>query len=175
MKYEIELDVEDEDTVLVFTPNHPDGVFAPIKPIKEELKPPERWRADKGGCYYYISANGLVHRQTELYTVSDDMLYNISNYYRTREEAGFESGHQKIINELKLYIAKNISKERLPYWILTCDMTLSIDNMSVYPLRTFTMGHPFVFETKEDAEAAVNAIGKERLIKYLFRIKEEKE
>lgn len=80
-----------------------DGVIAYSKPTLEEFNildsdwleeiPEEykRWRADKGGLYWYVSsyseARGATCSSMELYCSTDDYRRSIGNYFKTEAEA----------------------------------------------------------------------------------------
>lgn len=67
-------------------------------PEKKEVRK-KRWRAEKGKCYKYVSIYGYVSEKTDYRNTSDDELYRIGNYFRTREEA--EEVSQKFKEILK--------------------------------------------------------------------------
>ena len=46
-----------------------------------------RWRAEKGGEFYYFGNNFKVFLNTEHNTWLEDAIYNTFNYFRTREQA----------------------------------------------------------------------------------------
>jgi hypothetical protein len=64
-----------------------------VKAIKSESPPtvqavqPERWRAEKGGEYYFVTVSGEVNGFKDGYHIADDNIYNSGNYFRTREAA----------------------------------------------------------------------------------------
>lgn len=47
----------------------------------------ERWRAEMNAKYYFVNGSGNVIAYLEADTVTDNMRYNIGNYFRTKEEA----------------------------------------------------------------------------------------
>lgn len=55
-----------------------------LKAEQAEVKP---WRAEKGENYYHIGPRGNIFVDNEILHTIDDELYNIGNYYRTRELA----------------------------------------------------------------------------------------
>ena len=48
---------------------------------------PKRWRAEIDGKYYIINDRCVVKEDIEHELMSDDLYYNIGNYFRTYEEA----------------------------------------------------------------------------------------
>lgn len=52
----------------------------------EELKfEPIRWRAERGGKYWYIGDNGEIHESTDIHSCFDNGRYNFCNYFQTKE------------------------------------------------------------------------------------------
>lgn len=48
---------------------------------------PERWRAEKGEIYYYISSNCIICNVMDTHDGNDRENYSMGNYFRTEEEA----------------------------------------------------------------------------------------
>lgn len=48
---------------------------------------PKRWRAERGGHYWYVDYFGTVSEIYESFEYFDEKLYSIGNYFRTFEEA----------------------------------------------------------------------------------------
>jgi putative uncharacterized protein FNV0866 len=71
-----------------------------VNKINEKYGIPKRWRAEKYKEYFYIGETGLVRVDKDIFSYGDDMLYNLGNYFKTKEEA------QKIID----------SKEWQDFW-----------------------------------------------------------
>lgn len=46
-----------------------------------------RWRAKKGGCYYFIDVNLTVKSIDDTYSTFDNELWDAFNYFRTKEQA----------------------------------------------------------------------------------------
>lgn len=52
------------------------------------VKPKEvRWRAERGGEYFFVQGHGKVEYVNDNHDAWDDGHYSIGNYFRTREEA----------------------------------------------------------------------------------------
>lgn len=67
---------------------------------KQEIKKSDkRWRAEKGGRYYYIDTNDKtsVRNNTDIRYEDDDDSYNVGNYFQTQEEA------ERAIEKIKIY------------------------------------------------------------------------
>lgn len=54
--------------------------------LLEEYKLP-RWRADKGGCYYFITSEGNISQTYESFTATDNVRWDCKNYFETHGEA----------------------------------------------------------------------------------------
>lgn len=121
----------------------------------------ERWRADAGGHYYYISANGKVCQDKESAVPwADDARFTLGNYFKTEEDAGrvlkylsalavvqedangfvpdWEDGEQK-----KWYIESNYYYANR----LDVDFTERVQRTGAFSL-------PY-FKTRNDAEASI--------------------
>jgi hypothetical protein len=53
---------------------------------KVTIKSP-RWRAEKGGKYFYVCSLDGISYENDDYGYSDNRNYNSGNYFRTEEEA----------------------------------------------------------------------------------------
>lgn len=73
-------------------------------PEKKEVEMIPRWRATKGGFYYYLSNFADVIKNEETNDVLDNFRYNLGNYFRTREAA------QEVVDKIK-EIFKNSKAE----------------------------------------------------------------
>jgi len=52
-----------------------------------EVDKPKRWRGDKHELYYYISAEGNLHTDTDHGFKADNFRFKTHNYFRTGDEA----------------------------------------------------------------------------------------
>lgn len=130
--------------------------------------PNERWRAEKNGDYYFVNAEGRVYLDKEDGMVDDDMRYAIDNYFRTKEQAEFEAERLRVISELRKCATPPSefdwdSCEERKYTILLESNEVKIDFFCFY------QSSDLYFKTKEQAEEAIRAVGKDRIIKYYFR------
>lgn len=64
-------------------------------PEKKEVEKIPRWRATKGGFYYYLNSFADLIREEETNEILDDFRYNIGNYFLTQEAA------RKVADEIK--------------------------------------------------------------------------
>ena len=68
-----------------------------LKESQEEEQEHKRWRAIKNEDYYFILANGSVDTNNEDCSLYDNKLYDIGNYFKTKEEA------EKNVEKIKIY------------------------------------------------------------------------
>ena len=67
-----------------------------VKKINDKYGIPKRWRAKKGGKYFFISGLLNIDSYNEGFDGTDDELYDLNNYFKTEEEA------EIMIEKLKL-------------------------------------------------------------------------
>lgn len=63
------------------------NILEKVNKINEKYGIPKRWRAEKYKEYFYIGETGLVRVDKDIFSYGDDMLYNLGNYFKTKEEA----------------------------------------------------------------------------------------
>lgn len=136
----------------------------------------KRWRGEKNDVYYSITGDGkIVDARESVYTCDNDF-YQIGNYFKTKEEAEFELNKRLVYQKLKDYALehnegeidwKNSDQEK---WVIFCD---NQSECLVYRDRytLYDIGQIY-FSSYEIAREAVEAIGKDRIKKYLFNINE---
>lgn len=71
-----------------------------IDVVNEKYGIPKRWRAQAGNLFYYITSDGYVESDYEDFSDENMDMYNLGNYFQTKEEA------QKVID----------SKEWQEFW-----------------------------------------------------------
>jgi hypothetical protein len=57
-----------------------------LKDWFEEITEYKRWRAERGGAYYYIYNSGQIDFSCDYGDMKSDYLYKIGNYFKTEEE-----------------------------------------------------------------------------------------
>lgn len=60
-----------------------------------------RWRAKKGGYYYFIDVNLTVKSIDDTYSTFDNELWDAFNYFRTKEQA--EEAAKRVKETLRKY------------------------------------------------------------------------
>ena len=140
---------------------------------KDENKEEEtnkRWKPNWGENYFRIDAfDNIISLEWEN-DAFDNKYYNARNIYKTKEEAEFEIERRKIMTELQNYADEHNGKITHPsdtYWLRfdEDDMSITVDYESYLP----PVG-TVLFSDEGTAYNAVEAIGEDRIIKYMFRI-----
>ena len=147
--------------------------------IEKSNKAVLRKRVKRGNKYYCISPNQrsgncIINYYTERKNWTNNIHYNLGNYFHTRDEAEFAYHKQIILQTLKDFALKNNDREidwndeeqvkyeiaynRLEdkFFIWSCGLAHSIGG--VY------------FTSKKVTKQAIESIGKENIKKYLFGI-----
>ncbi|MGL5050649.1 MAG: hypothetical protein ACRC6E_08515 [Fusobacteriaceae bacterium] len=65
-------------------------------PVSALTRP--RWRALKGGVFWYVSAFGIATKGIDYYSICDDTLNKVGNYFKTEEETE-ESRFYKVFHD----------------------------------------------------------------------------
>lgn len=146
-----------------------------IKLIKKaNQKSKKRWRGEEDDHYYFISDCGEIICDYEEKFDGDSYHYQSGNYFKTEEAAEFELNKRLVYQELKDYALehnemsfdwKNGSQLK---WVIFYDDQSKCLNYD-YWYTHYYIGQIY-FYSKETAQEAVEAIGKDRIEKYLFNI-----
>lgn len=146
-----------------------------LEELKEELKqkeflplPNKRWRGVTDDKYYYIGVEGAIRSCTEDAHVIDGLRYDFGNYFRTEEEARFEVERLKVIAELREYATSANDFDWKDSYNKKYMIVLESDEVKADYFCSCQTSDLY-FKSKEQAEDAIRAIGRERLVKYYFR------
>lgn len=142
--------------------------------IEPKPKPKTVWDLKKGDKYYTFGFDGSITTFEYGNDRHDKALIEIGIGYVTEEEAKFERERLKVEAEMIKYGGTrdmmSLGNSHHPKHIITysnSNKALSISNR--YELNY--QGVIF-FETSEDAQNAIDKIGKDRIKKYIFNVKE---
>lgn len=142
---------------------------------KANKKESKIWKPRCEESYCYIDKLGRVKHYTNVGDEVDKILYEIGNCFKTKEEAEFALGRQKVITELKRFALENNECELDWNNSTQCKYEIYYDTnnkmVNVNSLHTFKQNTVY-FSSKEIAEKAIETIGKDRLKKYYFEIGE---
>lgn len=134
----------------------------------------KRWRGEEDDHYYFISDCGEILCDYEEKFDGDSYRYQSGNYFKTEEEAEFELNRRLVYQELKDYALehnegeidwKNSEQEK---WVLSYDNQIKF--LGCYIRSVLSDIGQIYFSSRKIAQEAVEAIGKDRIEKYLFNI-----
>lgn len=150
-------------------------LIALVKKSTEEK--PKVWKPRDGEKYYYIKTN------YPLLTIGsvnwgyngcfDNLLYEIGNCYRTREETTFALEKLKVIAELKRFAQEHNDKIdwKDGHWkfYIAYDYT---ENKVIYMSALTSKRNDIYFTSEKIAQQAIKTIGADRLKKYYFEVED---
>lgn len=145
---------------------------------KEENKKKEtdrRWKPNFGENYFRINSFDNITSLEWENDAFDNRYYNARDIYKTKEEAEFEVERRKIMIELQNYADEHngeISHPSDAFWIAfdEDDMSITVETESYLP----PVG-AVLFSNGDTAYDAIEAIGEDRILKYMFRVNPNKE
>lgn len=139
--------------------------------LQEQIpdKPKTIWDLDMkdGERYYYLSSNGVIG-QGIFNTCYDKGIRALGNTFLTREEAEFELERRKIETIMKKY-SRPFKCGGNNYYIY---YDYAFDGVVIDVYHTVTDGVSY-FESEEIVQKVIDEIGKNRLKKYWFGVKDE--
>ena len=141
-----------------------------IEKVEAEQKPNTIWDlsvGDKADYYRLYSEGDVAKLSFDCYY--DEKSREAGNAFLTEEEAKFELERRKIEAILRKYSRPFKKEEQNWYLYYSCNIIDNIINTGV--VYEINPGVP-LFETKEIAQQVIDKIGKDRLEKYWFGVKE---
>lgn len=145
---------------------------------KEENKKKEvnkRWKPNWGENYFRIDAFNDITSLEWNNDAFDNKCYNTRNIYKTKEEAEFELERKQIMIELQNYADDHNGEIAHPsdaFWLGFDEdnMLIIVEDDSIFP----PVG-TVLFSDADTAYNAIEDIGEDRIIKYMFGIDPDKE
>lgn len=145
---------------------------------KEENKKKEvnkRWKPNWGENYFRIDAFNDITSLEWNNDAFDNKYYNTRNIYKTKEEAEFELERKQIMIELQNYADDHNGEIAHPsdaFWLGFDEdnMLIIVEDDSIFP----PVG-TVLFSDADTAYNAIEDIGEDRIIKYMFGIDPDKE
>lgn len=143
-----------------------------------EIYEESKWEPSLGDLYYYINSNGDI--KFSYYNTRSIDKRCIGNFFKTDEEADHMVEKLKVIKELRDFALENNDKnvdwrdKCTGKYFITYDFYDEEISTASYTFRNFLPFNIF-FTSKEIAQKAITKIGKERLERYYFDIKEKEE
>ena len=128
-----------------------------------------KWKPKIGEEYWYIGIEYIseVWSNTWYGDELEEKYFTVGNVFKTKEEAEFQLERLKVISELKSFSTKlQINKDNYGIEYDAIEKEIYIYNN----IHMSTGG--IVFDTKKDAENAIEAVGKDRVLKYYLGVEE---
>ena len=131
------------------------------------------WKPHVGNNYYCISYYGQVNDNVYISTVGSEH-YKLGNCFKTREEAEFALEKQKLITEIKRYIAENdpdkldFNNPIQPKYYLTYNYMTK--EFSTVNSTAYMIWNNICFSTYFDWKKMISDIGEDSIKKYLFGV-----
>lgn len=145
--------------------------FKSVKEQQKEPPKPKRWRAERGGGYFYLDSANVIQPYYDYGATDDDFRFNSRNYFRTEAEAEAKQELNEIEMELVQLIAEINDgwvadwedKEETKYYL-----TIIRNTELHFAFAEVVKFMPEKFYCKRRFLACeIDKIGEERLIKYL--------
>ena len=136
----------------------------------------KRWRGEKNDVYYSITGDGRIVDNRESESACDNVVYQFGNYFKTKEEAEFELNKRLVYQELKDYALEHNKmgidwkKSEQEKWVISYDNQFKCLRYRIRYILS-DIGQIY-FSSCGIAQEAVEAIGEDRIKKYLFNINE---
>ncbi|SPT61677.1 Uncharacterised protein [Aerococcus viridans] len=138
-----------------------------IKALKAEVQREDEFPQD-GDEYWYIGTTGNVYDENWEGFGFEEAALEIGNVFKTKEQAEFAVEKLKVEAELRKFSRPFKDNDNNYYIELYIpDKTLSIDRSEYFK----TQGTIY-FESKEKAQQAIEAVGVERIKKYIFGVED---
>ena len=131
------------------------------------------WKPKRGDDYFYIAGRGCVEDDSWQNWSEDNERYSIGNCFKTYEEANFVVEKLKVIAELRQFASKE------PWTTKGTQHELFVSHLSNARCKlkinewSYEQGSEFRFDTRQDAQNAIDAVGEKRILKYYFEVAEE--
>jgi len=152
------------DVGLIETPKGQESEWARIHLFKP--KPKSVWELEHGDEYVRITGTGGVSECEVCTKITYDRQRDIGNVFLTREDAEKDTERRKVETLLLKYGGRRwYKKSRGNYALKTDDL-----NRLTINYLTYIQGTIF-FDTKEQAEKAIEEIGAERIKNALFEVR----
>lgn len=144
-----------------------------IEEFKKNRKHKTIYNLRDGDKYYAINCDGAISTITFLNSSTDERIINSGNAFVTYKEAEYEVKCREVYTQLKKY-SYDFSYEEwengyllkyFPNYIVGQNY-IKID--FCYHLNCSAL----YFKTREDAQLAIDEVGKENIIKYYFKIRD---
>lgn len=132
--------------------------------VGSEIPPHHRPELIPGKKYYYLDSGGNVMSALPEKMTSDSCRLALCNVFRTRDAAEYAAEYYKVLAEMREWAG--IWDDP---WVMIYDgwspkaISIHAPDVTFGELR---------FATREDAEGCIKAVGKDRLKKYYFGVRD---
>lgn len=124
-----------------------------------------------GDTVYYINYIGRIRKRTWINDEDDLVMWELGNIFFTEEEAEFAREKKKVEVELERYAKEhNDEKNTDNCHVVMNTGTKEIDISSYWVLQVAGATY---FSNREIANDAIEAVGKDRILKYIFGVESE--
>jgi ribosomal protein L21E len=151
--------------------NLTEGEREQFKKLLEKANKENRvWKPKKIDQYYYINDFTDVCTDTWQEAGADYKRFKIGNVYKTREEVCFALERAKVKAELERYALEHNDPDYSGndyYYII---MNTGVKDTSVLEYWKAKVEGATHFTSEKIAKDAIEAVGKERILKYLFDV-----
>lgn len=147
-----------------------------IEEFKKNRKHKTIYNLRDGDKYYAINCDGAISTITFLNSSTDERIINSGNAFLTYKEAEYEVKCREVYTQLKKY-SYDFSYEEwkngniLKYYIFRYTVNKSEDRVSIDWFSSCNYSQLY-FKTRENAQLAIDEVGKENIIKYYFKIRD---
>ena len=141
-----------------------------IKALKERIAELEEQELfpQEGDDYCYTTMLGRVCHESWDNLDSETKMLELGNIYRTEEEAEFDVEKKKVETELRKYsIPFELYKDNYSIELSWEDMLFTVDSHAIYQ----SVGVVY-FGSEQKAWDAIEAVGEERIKKYIFGVED---
>ena len=143
--------------------------------LLEKPRPKTVWDLQDDDEYWWLYGDGTIGRSVWMGSTLDKDRRDIGNCYLTEEDAEFTRERKKVISEMKRLggtedmMSLGDEDDVLKFSII-CNH--KDKNLSIVKYYYIQEGPNIYFETKEQAQIAIDTIGIDRLKKYLFYVED---
>lgn len=152
--------------------------------VNEIEKPKyKRWRAEKGEGYFYIFKNGHIDKYLEENDNTDNFLYDIGNYFKTKEKAEFRQQQLLYLQQYKDYLGYDLvtkddwkDDDILKYCVSYDydDNPVDYDGNTVFiSCNTYIKSQGTIYsKSKQKIKDFIKEIGEENFKKYILEVED---
>lgn len=145
------------------------------KEEKENKGAGKRWRANRGGDYWYVTDYGITVQEEDSRSANntralDDYHYNTHNYFQTEEEARKYASVLETERQLKKFADEHNDKidwsnvDKCKYSLYYIYVTNCVSISSISSVRDARI---IYFSSRAIAQQAIDEIGEEEIKEYL--------